>query len=182
MARARSPMGRDVPIPIKHVVVIVKENHTFDNYFGSFPGAEGTTTCKQVDGEHVPLPARAGPHVARPLPRAQPARSPTGTTARWTAGTCPAARRTTATTSRTRSTTKRTSRTTGSTRATSRSPITSSPNVLGPSFPGHIVRARRAGRLGARQPDTTGVAPVLGLRSGRRRRTVDVQDQTTVHG
>jgi phospholipase C len=30
------------PIPIKHVVVIVKENHTFDNYFGSFPGAEGT--------------------------------------------------------------------------------------------------------------------------------------------
>jgi phospholipase C len=32
------------PIPIKHVVVIVKENHTFDNYFGSFPGAEGTLT------------------------------------------------------------------------------------------------------------------------------------------
>jgi phospholipase C len=30
------------PIPIHHVVVIVKENHTFDNYFGSFPGAEGT--------------------------------------------------------------------------------------------------------------------------------------------
>ena len=29
-------------IPIKHVVVIVKENHTFDNYFGAFPGAEGT--------------------------------------------------------------------------------------------------------------------------------------------
>ena len=37
--------GYDGPIPIKHVVVIVKENHTFDNYFGSFPGAEGTTTC-----------------------------------------------------------------------------------------------------------------------------------------
>jgi phospholipase C len=29
-------------VPIKHVVVIVKENHTFDNYFGAFPGAEGT--------------------------------------------------------------------------------------------------------------------------------------------
>jgi phospholipase C len=27
--------------PIEHVIVIVKENHTFDNYFGSFPGAEG---------------------------------------------------------------------------------------------------------------------------------------------
>jgi phospholipase C len=27
--------------PIKHVVIIVKENHTFDNYFGTFPGADG---------------------------------------------------------------------------------------------------------------------------------------------
>src|SRR5579885_990439 len=36
--------------PIKHVVVIVKENHTFDNYFGSFPGAEGTTKCKTSQG------------------------------------------------------------------------------------------------------------------------------------
>ncbi|HTX92895.1 MAG TPA: alkaline phosphatase family protein [Anaerolineales bacterium] len=27
--------------PIQHVVIIVKENHTFDNYFGSFPGANG---------------------------------------------------------------------------------------------------------------------------------------------
>src|SRR5258706_3996498 len=38
---------------IKHVIVIVKENHTFDNYFGSFPGAEGITTC--------PLPGGPGP-------------------------------------------------------------------------------------------------------------------------
>ncbi|MBV9183519.1 MAG: hypothetical protein JO356_19625 [Acidobacteria bacterium] len=29
--------------PIEHVVIIVKENHTFDNYFGSFPGANGAT-------------------------------------------------------------------------------------------------------------------------------------------
>ena len=28
-------------MPIKHVVVIVKENHTFDNYFGTYPGANG---------------------------------------------------------------------------------------------------------------------------------------------
>jgi phospholipase C len=27
--------------PIKHVVIIVKENHAFDNYFGTFPGANG---------------------------------------------------------------------------------------------------------------------------------------------
>jgi phospholipase C len=36
--------------PIQHVIVIVKENHTFDNYFGSFPGAEGTTTYTLSDG------------------------------------------------------------------------------------------------------------------------------------
>src|SRR5439155_24259859 len=30
--------------PIKHVVFIIKENHSFDNYFGRFPGAHGATT------------------------------------------------------------------------------------------------------------------------------------------
>jgi phospholipase C len=28
--------------PIEHVVIIVKENHGYDNYFGGFPGGEGT--------------------------------------------------------------------------------------------------------------------------------------------
>jgi phospholipase C len=27
--------------PIEHVVLIIKENHAFDNYFGTFPGANG---------------------------------------------------------------------------------------------------------------------------------------------
>ena len=27
--------------PITHVIIITKENHTFDNYFGAFPGAKG---------------------------------------------------------------------------------------------------------------------------------------------
>ncbi|MDV3277225.1 MAG: alkaline phosphatase family protein [Nitrososphaerales archaeon] len=27
--------------PIQHVVIIVEENHTFDNYFGTYPGANG---------------------------------------------------------------------------------------------------------------------------------------------
>ena len=30
--------------PIKHIVFIIKENHSFDNYFGRFPGAHGATT------------------------------------------------------------------------------------------------------------------------------------------
>ncbi len=33
-------------IPIKHVVIIVKENRSFDNYFGTFPGANGATSGK----------------------------------------------------------------------------------------------------------------------------------------
>jgi phospholipase C len=30
--------------PIQHVVIIVKENHAFDNYFGQFPGCEEDST------------------------------------------------------------------------------------------------------------------------------------------
>jgi len=29
------------PTPIKHVIVIVKENHTFDNFFGEYDGGPG---------------------------------------------------------------------------------------------------------------------------------------------
>src|SRR2546428_802105 len=30
--------------PIKHIVIIVKENHTFDNYFGTYPNANGVNS------------------------------------------------------------------------------------------------------------------------------------------
>ncbi|HEX4515403.1 MAG TPA: hypothetical protein VH054_17775, partial [Polyangiaceae bacterium] len=36
---------------IKYVMVIIKENHTFDNYFTGFPGAETTTTAKLSTGK-----------------------------------------------------------------------------------------------------------------------------------
>src|SRR3982075_1591725 len=37
-----APSPRPTPKgPIQHVVIIVKENHAFDNYFGRFPGADG---------------------------------------------------------------------------------------------------------------------------------------------
>jgi phospholipase C len=42
--------------PVEHVVIIVKENHTFDNYFGTYPGAAG-----------VSLPKAPDPQVADPL-------------------------------------------------------------------------------------------------------------------
>jgi phospholipase C len=40
--------------PIKHVVFIVKENRSFDNLFGRFPGANGATSGKMGD-QIVPL-------------------------------------------------------------------------------------------------------------------------------
>jgi phospholipase C len=34
---------------IDHVVIIVKENHTFDNYFGTFPGADGAKLAQAAN-------------------------------------------------------------------------------------------------------------------------------------
>jgi phospholipase C len=36
--------------PIKYVVVLVKENHTFDNLFGAYPGANGSMSATLSDG------------------------------------------------------------------------------------------------------------------------------------
>ncbi len=40
---------------IKHIVFFVKENRTFDNYFGTYPGANGSTTATTSTGQVVPL-------------------------------------------------------------------------------------------------------------------------------
>ena len=47
------PLGK-----IKHVVIIVKENHTFDNYFGTFPGANGARMARSPNP-----PPRDSPHT-----------------------------------------------------------------------------------------------------------------------
>ena len=52
-----------MPIPIKHVVIVVKENHTFDNYFGSFPGADGISQIQTSSGMIAP------PHAPDKTPR-----------------------------------------------------------------------------------------------------------------
>jgi phospholipase C len=50
---------------IQHIVFIVKENHTFDNYFGLFPGVNGTTTGKvKVNGVVQTIPL--GPFQDKP--------------------------------------------------------------------------------------------------------------------
>src|SRR5579859_7896099 len=41
--------------PIKHIIFFIKENRTFDNYFGTYPNANGATTATTADGKVIPL-------------------------------------------------------------------------------------------------------------------------------
>ena len=52
---AAKPLAAASLTPIKHVVFIIKENRTFDNYFGTFPGANGATKFTNVNGKVRPL-------------------------------------------------------------------------------------------------------------------------------
>jgi phospholipase C len=40
---------------IQHIVYIIKENRSFNNYFGTFPGAIGATSGPVSDGQVIPL-------------------------------------------------------------------------------------------------------------------------------
>ncbi|MGH9450089.1 MAG: phospholipase C [Terriglobia bacterium] len=48
--------------PIQHVVLIIKENHTFDNYFGTFPGVNGDSTL--VHSPNPPTQSPSNSHTA----------------------------------------------------------------------------------------------------------------------
>ena len=49
---AQSTADVEARTPIEHFVVLMQENHSFDNYFGAYPGADGIPkgTCMPVDG------------------------------------------------------------------------------------------------------------------------------------
>src|SRR6266581_3269857 len=49
---------------IQHIVFIIKENRTFDQYFGTYPGANGATTAVISTGQTIHLV-----HSPDPLPR-----------------------------------------------------------------------------------------------------------------
>jgi phospholipase C len=49
---------------IQHIVFIIKENRTFDHYFGTYPGANGATTAVISTGQTLPLL-----HAPDPPPR-----------------------------------------------------------------------------------------------------------------
>ena len=45
---------------IKHVIVIMQENRSFDTYFGTYPGADGIPMSDGAASVCVPDPARGG--------------------------------------------------------------------------------------------------------------------------
>lgn len=51
--KADSEAGTSTKTPIKHFITVMQENHTFDNYFGTYPGADGLPpgVCMLVDSE-----------------------------------------------------------------------------------------------------------------------------------
>jgi phospholipase C len=51
-AMAQAPAGASV---IKHVIILMKENHTYDNYFGKSGIGDGVTAGLTHDGRTVPL-------------------------------------------------------------------------------------------------------------------------------
>ena len=65
-AYAASPTGPHTPTtPIHHFVVLLQENHTFDNYFGTYPGADGIPSgvCVPVNPFKAPKPCVRPFHI-----------------------------------------------------------------------------------------------------------------------
>jgi phospholipase C len=57
-----TPIAPKTTTPIKHLVVLMQENHTFDNYFGTYPGAKGIPS-----GTEMPVdPAIPGSAMVTP--------------------------------------------------------------------------------------------------------------------
>jgi phospholipase C len=70
-----------VPGKIEHVVFLIKENRTFDNYFGTFPGANGLTTALDSTGNVVPLAQASDTNFGCDIDH-----SPEGADAAWNCG------------------------------------------------------------------------------------------------
>ncbi len=45
---AAAQTGSPTATPIQHLVMVMQENHTFDNYFGTYPGADGIPAGTQM--------------------------------------------------------------------------------------------------------------------------------------
>ena len=53
-ARAQQAKPKDIT-QIQHIVLLIRENRSFDNLFGTFPGANGATSATISTGQVIPL-------------------------------------------------------------------------------------------------------------------------------
>ena len=51
----RTGAGKAKASPIHHLFIIVKENHTYDNLFATFPGGDGATVATRGSGKQIAL-------------------------------------------------------------------------------------------------------------------------------
>ncbi|MEX0992029.1 MAG: alkaline phosphatase family protein, partial [Actinomycetota bacterium] len=66
-----TPATVETTTPIKHVVFLIKENRSFDHFFGVFPGANGTSEG-MLDGKPVALRDCIKPTIPRDLLHSYP--------------------------------------------------------------------------------------------------------------
>jgi phospholipase C len=64
--RRRHPSGLQGIHKIQHIVIIMQENHSFDNYFGTYPGADGIPGLAGHSGTVPCLPDPNAHHCDRP--------------------------------------------------------------------------------------------------------------------
>ena len=55
IAQTQRAVADSAPIPIRHVVIVIQENRSFDNIFAGFPGADAPLVGKLPNGNTVPL-------------------------------------------------------------------------------------------------------------------------------
>ncbi len=60
VALALAPTGANGISKIKHIVIIMQENRSFDSYFGTYPGADGIPLSNGVPTACVPDPGNGG--------------------------------------------------------------------------------------------------------------------------
>ncbi len=58
--RAMRPASASSPSPIAHVVIMIQENRTFNDFFATFPGADGTTVGKALGEPNCTPPITRG--------------------------------------------------------------------------------------------------------------------------
>lgn len=51
----KEPQGRSAHYPITHIIIMDKENRSFDSMFGLFPGADGATHATLSNGTVIPI-------------------------------------------------------------------------------------------------------------------------------